>query len=83
MRLQTHVTMSIAAAIKSLPMVNRFELARGLGDVSATRDRSGTVVDVSEKQAVVVKTDSRAPIIPLMFVVKQTEGEVLRCNLKF
>ena len=74
--------MSIAAAIKSLPMVNRFELARWLGDVSATRDRSDMVVDVSEKQAVVVKTDSRVtssrPIIPLLFVVKQAEAEVIR-----
>ena len=82
MKLQTHVTMSIAAAIKSLPVVNRFELARWLGGVSATRDRSEIVIDVSEKQAVEVKTDSRAtsstPIIPLMFVVKQAEAEILR-----
>ena len=81
MRLQTHVTMSIAA-IKSLPVVNRFEPARWLGGVSATRDRSDIVVDVNEKQAVEVKTDSRAtsstPIVPLMFVVKQAEAEVLR-----
>ena len=79
--------MSIAAAIKPLPMVNRFELARWLGDVSATRDGSDMVIDISEKQAVVVKTDSRAtsstPIIPRMFVVKNAEEEVLRCNLKF
>ena len=82
MRLHTHVTMNIAAAIKSLPMVNRFELARWLGDVSATRDGSDMVVDINEKQAVVVKTDSRAtsstPIMPLMFVVKQAEAEVIR-----
>ena len=75
--------MSIAAAIKSLPMVNRFELARWPGDVHATRDGSDMVVDISEKQAVVVKTDSRATIVPLMFVVKHAEEEVLRCNLKF
>ena len=82
MRLQTHVTMNIAAAIKSLPMVDRFELACWLGDVSATRAGADMVVHISEKQAVVVKTDSRAPSItpisPLMFVVKQAEAEVLR-----
>ena len=82
MRLQTHVTKNIAAAITSLPMVNRFELARWLRDVSATRDGSDMVVDISEKQAVVVKTDSRAtsstPISPRMFVVKHAEEEVLR-----
>ena len=75
--------MNIAAAITSLPMVNRFELARWLGDVSATRDGSDMVVDISEKQAVVVKTGSGGTIVPLMFVVKHAEAEVLRCNLKF
>lgn len=82
MRLQTHITMRIAATIKPLPMVNRYELARWLGDVSALRDGSDMVVDISEKQAVEVKTDSRAtsstPIVPLMFVVKHAEAEVLR-----